>query len=332
MLENYIKMGEKQMNSDENSTKQKLDFEIVLTMGNSIIYEIEVESITHILDGGKSRQDIEAPIEERKETGNFVYYERKSYNDINYLEQYDYVVDLAIKHNFKYVRLSLPCHICNNIDQFIYKAYRHLEGKYSLFNLKIYLAFYGCHEHNLTRLEEFSNTIGNQKGVSQSSGLLNLMNPYTSKRFSFRDWLNELVNNNPHIDILGIIPKETYSKMKKVQYLPSKMTLISIIIGFGLKINEAIELLNNTGFHLSPFIEYDQIIIESINHKRDIERTNKALLSIVSDNKNAKSYLSRCIYHKQLLGIKEDKVYLILSTIKPHVTKDEFNNLKNRLG
>ena len=323
------------MTTVDSNEKNVPIIEVILTKYTKIIYEIEVDSYTFVLDEGKSIQNIESVIEERTETGDFVYYERRKYDNVDYLEQYDYAIDLAIKHNLTHVRLSLPCHICNNIDQFVYKAYGHIVEKYQNHNLKIYLGFLGCREHNYRHFDEFNKSIRQQTG--NSSTLLNFMYPNSQTNFSFRAWLDRLIKKYPKIDIMTIIPKETFSKMKKDEYLPSKITILSIIIGFNLDYNEAEELLHNTGYHLSPYIEYDQIIIEAI-HVRGISgtdkinETNKVLLSKINSSNNRKSILSRYKYYKQLLGIKDEKVHQILLKIKPHITFDEYNAIKNKLG
>ena len=162
------------------------------------------------------------------------------------------------------------------------------------------------------------------------SGLFSFVTKDERKKFSFRLWLDELINFKK-VNIFDIISKEMYSEMKDVDYRPSKITVATIIIGLKLNGTEAKKILSDTGYSLSEYIEFDRIILESIG-KRDLRATNEELMSRTQHINPGDPFLSRFTHYKSLLGTKAEKGFIILQTIKPIATADEYNEIRNMLG
>jgi hypothetical protein len=131
-------------------------------------------------------------------------------------------------------------------------------------------------------------------------------------------------------DRFAIIDPDIYTKMGKIGYTPSKETVVSIVIGCGLSIEEANEFLNQIGYHLSPYIEYDQIILEAIERDLDIDETNQLLLKRTKSNPKGTDPKNRYIYHAKLLGTRRDKNCSILEKLGNSISEDEYQKINSK--
>lgn len=133
---------------------------------------------------------------------------------------------------------------------------------------------------------------------------------FLKKSLNFRQVVDRIFKKY-NTDYSGIISSYTYSKMKNPNYIPSKETVISIAVGCGLSKGETQELLKKAGYWLSELLEYDQIIIDGIEHNKDIDEINDRLLDVVECDKKTEDYVKCFLYRKSLLGPGELKKMMI---------------------
>lgn len=100
---------------------------------------------------------------------------------------------------------------------------------------------------------------------------------------SFHDRLLRLVNNsnktNVEIYTKGGITRQVFSKIiSDKNYLPKKGTIISLIIGLELDLDDALTLLNSAGYTLSSSILFDSLIKDFLGEGNyDLDEINMTL-------------------------------------------------------
>lgn len=102
---------------------------------------------------------------------------------------------------------------------------------------------------------------------------------------SFREKLIQYINrsgkSNADIYKCAGITKQVYSKIiSSESYEPKKATIICLIIGLKLDMDDALDLLNAAGYTLSRSKVLDLVIIDAIESKQyDIIKINESLLN-----------------------------------------------------
>lgn len=111
--------------------------------------------------------------------------------------------------------------------------------------------------------------------------------------------------------------------MNDPYYIPEKQTLINVAIECELSKEQTNDLLKIAGYYLSPFNEYDQIIIDGIKNKKTADEINVELLKRTTSIKKSEPKYKIFSFHDKLLGVGNDKKCLLLKQAKGYLPEDE---------
>lgn len=241
-------------------------------------------------------------------------------NNRDWIELSKLAISEAIKNDLINILIEIPFSIWLDINKLCNSLQDEIDYFLTHFDNQNFTVFYSLPKEYNTIYQYQKHLRYMQHDKAFNLSFLSSHNSIPILKQRIIDILHE---TNNYKDRNIIIDKSIFTRMNDPYYIPEKQTLINVAIECELSKEQTNDLLKIAGYYLSPFNEYDQIIIDGIKNKKTADEINVELLKRTTSIKKSEPKYKIFSFHDKLLGVGNDKKCLLLKQAKGYLPEDE---------